>query len=161
MADVPNYPQNTIVSDPNATTEGTQKWTLSGVGAAKKWTVEIDGEKAATAALVGNAPAATVQAELNKLSNISPGDVEVTGAAGGPYTVAYKPASRYANQVAPAPTFTAEEGTIASADLTVGGAATNAVQRGTGLADRTGETSALAGETPAAVSTANSGSKYR
>ena len=156
MSDTVTYEQNTVITDPNAISEETQKWTLTGVGAAKKFTIELDGEKTSAAALVGNATAATVQSELEKLSNVQPGDVKVTGSAGGPYTVVY--AGSWLNQNVPTPIFTAEEGSVASADVTVGGASTNAVQRGTGLADRTANTSPLTGLTAVAYREANSGS---
>lgn len=42
-----------------------------------------------TAVIAYNASAATVQAALEALSNIAPGDIVVTGAAGGPWTVAF------------------------------------------------------------------------
>lgn len=42
-----------------------------------------------TAALAYNASAAAVQAALEALSNIAPGDVSVTGSAGGPYTILF------------------------------------------------------------------------
>ena len=83
MSDTVTYEQNTVITDPNAVSDEVQKWTLTGVGAAKKWTVELDGEKSTAAALVGNATAATVQAELLKLSNINSGDLTVSGEAGG------------------------------------------------------------------------------
>lgn len=42
-----------------------------------------------TAAIAYNATAATVRTALEGLSNIDPGDVTVTGSAGGPYTVTF------------------------------------------------------------------------
>lgn len=42
-----------------------------------------------TAAIPYNAAAGAVQAALEALSNIAPGDVTVTGAAGGPYTITF------------------------------------------------------------------------
>lgn len=42
-----------------------------------------------TAAIAYNATAATVRTALEALSNIAPGDVTVTGSAGGPYTVTF------------------------------------------------------------------------
>ena len=42
-----------------------------------------------TSALAYNASAATVQAALEALSNVAPGDVAVAGAAGGPYDVTF------------------------------------------------------------------------
>jgi hypothetical protein len=51
------------------------------------WTLSFLGQ--ATANLDSEATAATVQSSLEALVNINPGDVTVTGAAGGPYTVAF------------------------------------------------------------------------
>jgi hypothetical protein len=42
-----------------------------------------------TADIAYNATAATVRARLEALSNLEPGDVTVTGSAGGPYTVTF------------------------------------------------------------------------
>jgi len=42
-----------------------------------------------TAGIAYNATAATVQSALEALSNIAPGDVTVTGSAGGPYTITF------------------------------------------------------------------------
>lgn len=52
-----------------------------------------------TTAIDFNATAATVQTALEALSNIAPGDVFVSGAAGGPYTFAFSGA--YANMDVP------------------------------------------------------------
>ena len=46
-------------------------------------------------AFVPGVPAATIQAQIEELSNIDPGDVAVSGPAGGPYTVEFK--GRYAD----------------------------------------------------------------
>ncbi len=42
-----------------------------------------------TAAIASEATAAAVEAALEALSNVAPGDVTVTGAAGGPYTITF------------------------------------------------------------------------
>jgi hypothetical protein len=157
MSDVPTHPQNTVVTTSDLITSEVQKWTLVGVGAAKKWTVDIDGEKSTSATLVGNAAASAVQTALEKLSNFEPGDVTVTGSAGGPYTVTY--ANNWEQVDVPAPTFTAEEGEITLTVVTAGGAASLARQKGTGLADRTAETSPRGELSPAAYRAANP-SKY-
>lgn len=156
MSDVPNHVQNTVITSPALVSNEVQKWTLTTVGAAKKWTIEIDGEKSTAAALVGNATAASVQTAIENMSNFTPGDVTVTGSAGGPYTVSY--AGQWKEINVPTPTFTAEEGSVASADITVGGAATKARQKGTGLADRTAETSPLDGESPVTYREGHGGS---
>lgn len=51
------------------------------------FTLTFDGET--TAAIAENASAATVQAALEALSNLQPGDVTVTGSAGGPWTITF------------------------------------------------------------------------
>lgn len=158
MSDVVTYPQNTVITDPNAVSEEVQKWTLTGVGAAKKWTVELDGEKSTSANLVGNATAAKVQEALEALPGIDSGDLSVSGSAGGPYTVTFSATGSYANKNVPTPVFTAEEGSVASADVTAGGAETSAVQKGTGLANRTSATSPLAGVSPVKYREEHSGS---
>jgi len=152
---VPTYPQNTVVLTSDTITDEVQKWTLTGVGAAKKWTVEIDGQKSSDATLVGNASAATVLTALEKLPNINPGDLTITGSAGGPYTVTYLGTGAFGNINVATPVFTAEEGSVASADVTVGGAPTKAVQLGSGNADGRGRTSPNAGKTPAEKRAAN------
>ena len=56
------------------------------------FTLTFEGQT--TAGIAYNATAAAVLAALEALSNIDPGDVTVTGAAGGPYTVTFT--GRYA-----------------------------------------------------------------
>jgi len=65
-----------------------QTITLSGATGGN-WTLEFDGEGPTTNILY-DAPAATVQSQLETLSNIDSGDVEVSGSAGGPYLVEFK-----------------------------------------------------------------------
>ena len=50
-------------------------------------TLTFDGQT--TGSIAADAAAATVQTALEALSNLAPGDVTVTGNAGGPYTVAF------------------------------------------------------------------------
>lgn len=152
---VPNYELDSTVTDPAAVSSEVQKWTLTGVGPTKKFTVEIDGEKSTSTSLVGNASAAAVQAALEKLSNFEPGDVVVSGSAGGPYTVTYQ--GDWAEVDVPTPVFTAEEGSVASETVTAGGAPTNAVKRGTGAADREADVSVLEQDTPLEKRAKNSG----
>lgn len=151
--------KHVIVSEGGGIDE-VQTWTLTGVGAGKNWTAQIEGEK--TANILGNATAATVQSRLEALSNIDAGDVTVSGAAGGPYTVSYVD-GQYADEDAPTPVFTAEEGSVASTEATKGVSPTSAkaVRRGTGLADReTSPVNPLTQATPKGDRTANSGGKY-
>lgn len=136
-----------------------QTWTLTGVGPTKKWTASIEGDK--TVDILGNATAATVQTAIEGLPAFQAGDVTVTGAAGGPYTVSYVD-GEYADVNAPTPVFTSEEGSVGSTEATTGVSPTGAkaVRRGTGLADREVVTNPLTETSPAAARTANSGGKY-
>lgn len=68
-------------------TSETQTVTISGAPTGGTFTLTFSGQT--TAAIAYNASAATVQAALEALSNIAPGDVTVTGVAGGPYTVVF------------------------------------------------------------------------
>jgi len=73
--------------------------------------------------------AATIQAQLEELSNVGPGDVAVSGPAGGPYTVEFK--GRYADTDVPkiifsgarTETFTIKNGASAAAVCTPANAA--------------------------------------
>lgn len=58
------------------------------------FTLAVNGG-ASTSAIAENATAGTVQTDLEALSNVAPGDVTVTGSAGGPYTLAW--AGAFAN----------------------------------------------------------------
>ena len=49
----------------------------------------LDGETAAAVAIVAATTAAQVRGYLESMSNVNPGDVTVTGAAGGPFTVTF------------------------------------------------------------------------
>jgi len=61
--------------------------TITGIPTGGTFTLTLDGET--TAAIAFNATAATVQTALENLSNVTPGDVTVTGSAGGPYTITF------------------------------------------------------------------------
>ena len=61
--------------------------TISGSPTGGTFTLTFSGQT--TAAIAYNASAATVRAALEGLSNVAPGDVVVTGNAGGPYTVVF------------------------------------------------------------------------
>lgn len=65
-----------------------QDVTISGSPTGGTFTLTYSGQT--TAAIAYNATAATVQTELEALSNIGVGDVAVTGAAGGPWTVTFQ-----------------------------------------------------------------------
>lgn len=64
-----------------------QTVTITGAPTGGTFTLTYSGQT--TSGIAYNASAATVQTALEALSNIAPGDVVVTGAAGGPYTVTF------------------------------------------------------------------------
>ncbi|MFE4915813.1 hypothetical protein ACFRCX_30375 [Streptomyces sp. NPDC056652] len=70
-----------------AVTNEVQTATVTGGPTGGTFTLTYSGQT--TAAIAYNATAATVQAALIALSNLAPGDVVVTGAAGGPYTLTF------------------------------------------------------------------------
>jgi hypothetical protein len=80
-----------------------QTATITGSPTGGTFTLTLDGET--TAAIAYNAAASTVQTALEGLSNITPGDVTVTGSAGGPYTITFSGARAGTN--VPAMTATA------------------------------------------------------
>lgn len=127
----------------------------AGVGAGKTITYKLDGES--TAAVAVAATAAQVQAAFEGLSNVSPGDVAVTGNVGGPFDVTFT--GRYAGEAVPLMTATATEGTVTITTTTAGGPNPLAVQRGTGDADATDRTDPLDGLSPAAYRAAH-GSEF-
>ena len=71
----------------SACTATTQVITITGGPTGGTFTLTYAGQT--TAAIPYNATAAAVLAALEALSNIAPGDVTVTGAAGGPYTITF------------------------------------------------------------------------
>jgi hypothetical protein len=62
--------------------------TLSGMGLGDTFTLTFEG--ATTSAIAYDAAASTVKAALEGLATIGTGNVDVTGSAGGPYTVEFK-----------------------------------------------------------------------
>lgn len=70
-----------------AVTNEVQTLTVTGGPTGGTFTVTFDSQT--TAAIAYNATAAVVQAALEGLSNVNPGDVAVTGDAGGPYAVTF------------------------------------------------------------------------
>ncbi|MER6844844.1 hypothetical protein [Streptomyces platensis] len=68
-------------------TNEVQTVTITGSPTGGTFTLTWSGQT--TAAIAYNATAATVRTALEALSNIAPGDVTVTGSAGGPYTVTF------------------------------------------------------------------------
>lgn len=71
----------------SAVTNEVQTATITGAPTGGTFTLTYSGQT--TAAIAYNATAATVQAALEALSNLAPGDVVVTGNAGGPYTLTF------------------------------------------------------------------------
>lgn len=61
--------------------------TISGGPTGGTFTITVNGQT--TSGIAYNADAATVQTALEALSNVAPGDVAVTGSAGGPYTLTW------------------------------------------------------------------------
>lgn len=83
------------------------------------FTLTYDGET--TVSIAAAATAATVQAALEGLSNITPGDVTVTGATSGPYTVTFSGDLQGQNVPALTATPTGGSGTVTIATSTGGG----------------------------------------
>lgn len=75
-----------------------------------------------TAAILAAATAAEVRTALEALSNIDVGDITVTGAAGGPYTVTFGGKLANADIAAMTATPTGGTGTVTVATTTAGGA---------------------------------------
>jgi hypothetical protein len=67
----------------------TQRIIIPGVATGGTFTITFDGQTTA-GAIAYNATAATVESGLESLSNITAGDVVVSGAAGGPWDVEFK-----------------------------------------------------------------------
>jgi len=75
-----------------------------------------------TAAILAAATAAQVQAALEALSTIGVGDIAVTGAGGGPWTVTFKGTLANTNVAQLTATPTGGTGTVTPATTTAGGA---------------------------------------
>ena len=76
------------VPAPTGTADEVQTVTVTGGPTGGTFTLTYSGQT--TAGIAYNAAASAVQSALEALSNIAPGDVAVTGAAGGPYTVTFE-----------------------------------------------------------------------
>ncbi|MEU5742063.1 hypothetical protein ABZ784_29230 [Streptomyces tendae] len=70
-----------------AVTNEVQTLTVTGGPTGGTFTITFDSQT--TAAIAYNASAAVVQAALEGLSNVNPGDITVTGNAGGPWTLTF------------------------------------------------------------------------
>ncbi|MDX3527150.1 hypothetical protein P1P75_12020 [Streptomyces sp. ID05-39B] len=106
-------------------TNEVQTLTVTGVPTGGTFTITWSGQT--TAAIAYNATAAVVQTALEGLSNIAPGDVVVTGSAGGPWTLTWGGTQLGEDVAAPTTTESFTGGT--SPDITIdtttaGGAAT-------------------------------------
>ena len=62
--------------------------TLGGLGGGDTFTLTFEGET--TDAIASGATAATIKTDLESLASIGAGNVDVSGAAGGPYAVEFK-----------------------------------------------------------------------
>lgn len=133
-----------------------------------EFTVTFDGET--TAKVAWNVSAANLQTALLALPQLDAGDVVVTGGPGDekgttPYVLTFGGAYEGIN----VPEVTADDekltigeaaGSATVSTVTVGGSATTAVQKGTGLADRTKDVSPLTGKSPAELRTENPEGEY-
>lgn len=149
MSDTPTTILDTPVVLGSA--EGTsevQKIDYTGVTAGKTTTLTFDGETTSNIKAKAEATAAEVQSKLEALSNIPAGSITVTGATGGPFTVTFL-ADEWDQDNVPAITAAAAEGSApVVTTVTQGESPAEAVIRGTGDADRTGDVSPLTGESP-------------
>ncbi|MFD3336044.1 hypothetical protein ACFWV1_25870 [Streptomyces sp. NPDC058700] len=111
----------------NAVTNEVQTLTVTGGPTGGTFTITWSGQT--TTALAYNATAAQVQTALENLSNITPGDVAVTGNAGGPWTLTWGGTQLGENVAAPTTTEAFTGGTtpdITIATPTAGGTAATA-----------------------------------
>lgn len=83
------------------TEEETQQATVNGTETGTTFKLTFDGQT--TAALnKGTATAAEVKAALEALSNVAPGDISVSGSAGGPYLIRFLEGGAYEGENVPA-----------------------------------------------------------
>lgn len=105
----------TVKGDPGKNEQ--QRITLPGTATGGTFTLSWDGQ-GPTATIAYNATAGTVQTALEGLSNITSGDVAVSGNAGGPWTVEFK--QDYALEDVPLMTGDGSAITKGASDYTVG-----------------------------------------
>ena len=110
------------------TTDEVQTLTVGGSGL-ESFTITYSGQT--TAAIAADATAGDVQAALEALSNIAPGDVKVSGSAGGPWSVLFQGALADTNVASVTTTPTGGTGTVTVATVTAGGAAASSDGRET------------------------------
>ena len=82
--------------------------TLDGLGGGDTFTLSFEGET--TNAIASDATAATLKADLEGLASIGAGNVDVSGAASGPFTVTFQ--GTFAKQDVPPMTGAATNGTV-------------------------------------------------
>lgn len=152
MSDTPTtvLDEQVILGSPEGTGE-VQKIDYTGVTAGKTTTLTFDGDATGNLPAKAGLTAAEVQQQLRDLETIPSDGVTVSGATGGPFTVAFNP-DAFDDDDVPLLTAAAAEGaapvvTVVSTGVSPTGPP--AVQRGTGLADREGEASLLKGKSPA------------
>jgi hypothetical protein len=109
---------NTGLYGPYNVTDEVQTLTVGGSGLTS-FTITYSGQT--TASIDDQATAADVQAALEALSSIAPGDVAVTGNAGGPWTVTFGGTLADTNVAAMTTTPTGGTGTVTVATPTAGG----------------------------------------
>ncbi|MHB9044403.1 MAG: hypothetical protein ACYC35_00535 [Pirellulales bacterium] len=95
-----------VVASPAGNSQ--QVVTLGGLGGGDTFTLTFEGET--TDAIASSATAATVKTDLEGLAGIAAGNVDVSGAAGGPYTVTFQ--GTFAKQDVSLMTGTATNGTV-------------------------------------------------
>lgn len=139
-----------VLGSPEGTGE-VQKIDYTGVTAGKTTTLTFDGDTTGNLPAKAGLTAAEVQQQLRDLETIPSDGVTVSGATGGPFTVAFNPDS-FEDDNVPLITAAAAEGaapvvTVVSTGVSPEGPP--AVVTGTGNADRTEDVSPLTGESPA------------
>jgi hypothetical protein len=153
----PTYVLDSVVTALEGTNE-VQKITVKAT--AGTFDIVFNGETAAKVKF--NASTTEVRQALEALDSVSSGDVTVTGGPGDkegttPYSITF--AGEWGSQDVPTITTVVTnlsgEGAKTAAVTTSTAGAGNAIQRPGGLADRTDDTSLLAGSSPAAVRKAN------
>ncbi len=82
---VPTY--DVVTTGSSTDINEVQVITITGSPTGGTFTITFQGQT--TAGVAYNASSATLQTALEALSNIAPGDITVTGSAGGPYTVTF------------------------------------------------------------------------
>lgn len=83
-----DYSASTYVNEVNVVT-------ITGGPTGGTLTITVNGQT--TAGIAYDAAASAVQTALEALSNVAPGDVTVTGSAGGPYTLTWSGSGAFAN----------------------------------------------------------------